>query len=143
MIRELTRAEAGRVAELFRQLWPEKGIEEEHIGDIIERYREEWGYWMYGYEDGGMLCGLITVSFRWTFFHDGEVATIEDLIVDEARRGEGIGSALVEFVEDKIIDDGRASGIEAISDLYREAAHGFWERCGYSRLAFQFRKEIP
>jgi GNAT superfamily N-acetyltransferase len=143
VIREVTREEAGRAAELFRQLWPDKGIEEEHVGSIIERYREEWGYWIYGYEDGGTLYGLITVSFRLTFFQDGDVATIEDLVVEEARRGQGIGTALVEFVEDKVVDDGRASGIETISDLYREATHGFWEKCGYSRLALQFRKEIP
>ena len=143
MIREVTREEAGRVAELFRQLWPDKGIEAKHVGSIIESYREEPGYWIFGYEDGGTLCGLITVSFRLTFFQDGEVATIEDLVVDEACRGQGIGTALVEFAEDKVVADDRASGIEAISDLCREAAHGFWEKCGYSRLAFQFRKEMP
>jgi GNAT superfamily N-acetyltransferase len=142
VIREVTRKEAERVAELFGQLWPDKGIEEEHVGSIIERYRVEPGYWIYGYEDGGTLCGLVTVSFRCTFFHDGEVASIEDLVVDEARRSEGIGAALVEFVEHKVVDDGRARGIEVISDLYREDAHSFWEMCGYSRLAFQFRKEM-
>jgi GNAT superfamily N-acetyltransferase len=86
---------------------------------------------------------LITVSFRWTFFRDGEVATIEDLVVDEARRRERIGAALAELVEHKVVDEGMASGMEAISDLYREATHRFWVTCGYSRLAFQFRKKMP
>lgn len=142
MIREVTREDADRVAELFRQLWPQKVIETERVRGMLVTYLEEPSYCIYGYEDEGTLCGLITVSFRCTFFQDGEVASIEDLVVDEARGREGIGAALVEFVEDKVVKNGRADGMEAISDLYREAAHGFWEKCGYSRLAFQFRKEM-
>ncbi|MGB3904309.1 MAG: GNAT family N-acetyltransferase [Anaerolineae bacterium] len=97
---------------------------------------------MYGYEAEGVLRGIITVSFRWALFHGGEVAIIEDLVVDESHRGKGIGQSLVRFAEDKIIEDRKAKAVEVNSDVHRVNTHGFWEKCGYSSLAFQFRKEV-
>jgi GNAT superfamily N-acetyltransferase len=88
-----------------------------------------------------VLQAIITVSVRWSLFYGGEVAIIEDLVVDEAHRGRGIGGTLVSFAEDKIIEARKAKAVEVNSDLHRVDAHDFWEECGYSKLAFQFRKE--
>jgi GNAT superfamily N-acetyltransferase len=68
---------------------------------------------------------------------------IEDLVVDEGHRGEGIGTALVKLVEERIVGEARVRAVEVNSDLGRDAAHDFWTRCGYACLAFQFRKVIP
>lgn len=65
---------------------------------------------------------------------------IEDLVVDACHKRAGIGTALVRFVEDKIVQHEGAVAIEVHSDLHREDAHIFWESLGYSRFAFQFRK---
>lgn len=142
MIRQVMQRDADRVAELLRRLWPGKRIEPENVGEIVERYGEDPDYWIYSYEEDGVLLGIITVSFRWTLFHQGEVAIVEDLVIGEAYRDRGIGSSLAKFVEDEIISDSRAKAVEVNSDLHRASAHRFWQRCGYSELAFQFRKEM-
>jgi GNAT superfamily N-acetyltransferase len=111
------------------------------VNSVAERYVEDPRYWILGYEDEGTLLGAVTVSFRWTLFRGGEVAIIEDLVVDTGHRGEGIGAALVRFVEDKIVQETGVRAIEVHSDFHREEAHTFWESIGYCRLAFQFRKE--
>ena len=141
MIREVTREDTGRVTELLRQLWPDKQIDDAGVRAILERYAEDPRYWILGYEREGTLLGVATVSFRWTLFRAGEVAVIEDLVVDAGHRMEGIGTALVRFVEDKIAQSEAAGAIEVHSDFHREDAHIFWENLGYRRLAFQFRKE--
>jgi hypothetical protein len=46
VIREVAREEAETVAELFGHLWPQKAIDTERVGGIIERYLEEPGYWI-------------------------------------------------------------------------------------------------
>jgi GNAT superfamily N-acetyltransferase len=142
-IRELTVADKDDVLELLGQLWPDKSIDPATAEGVIERYVKDPGYWIYGHEVEGALRGLVTASFRWTLFHDGQVATIEDLVVDEAHRGQGVGTALVRFVEDRIVKERKASAVEVNSDLDRDAAHEFWTGCDYTRLAFQFRKTIP
>ena len=109
---------------------------------IVERYVMDPQYWIYGYEVEGVLRGLVTVSFRWTLFHAGQVAIVEDLVVDEGFRGQSLGTALLDSVENRAIEEERARIVEVNSDLHRDAAHGFWERHGYARLAYQFRKAL-
>jgi GNAT superfamily N-acetyltransferase len=143
MIREVTRRDAGRVLELLGELWPDSAIDVTAREEVLEHYLAEPNYWCLGCEEGDDLRGLITVSFRWSLFHAGEVAVIEDLVVEGGHRGRGMGKRLVAFVEESIAGQDRAKAIEVNSDLHREAAQTFWERCGHSRLAFQYRKLVP
>ncbi len=140
-IREVTAADAGRVVELLSQLWPEKRMPYEKVAHLTERYVADPSYQIYGYEEQGIVVGIITVSLRWALFYQGQVAIIEDLVVDAAHRGEGIGRKLVRVIEDTVLADDKVKAIEVNSDFHREETHAFWERCGYSRHAFQFRKE--
>jgi GNAT superfamily N-acetyltransferase len=142
VIREVQQGDTADVLQLLRQLWPEGHLDEARIGAIVERYVGDPGYWIYGYEVEGVLRGLVTVSFRWTLFHAGQVAIIEDLVVDEGFKGQGMGTALLDFVENRVVEEGRARTVEVNSDLHRNAAHAFWERHGYARLAYQFRKAL-
>lgn len=142
MIREVTHSDAVRVMELLGELWPDKELEAGATEKVLEHYLAEPSYWCYGDDEEGRLKGLVTVSFRWSLFHGGEVALIEDLVVERGQRGRGIGRSLVGFVEECVAREGRAGTIEVNSDFHREAAQRFWERCGYARLAFQYRKEV-
>jgi GNAT superfamily N-acetyltransferase len=142
VIREVTVEDTDRVVGLLHQLWPEKRTDIAAMSGVVEKYVEDPRYWIFGYEDEGTLLGVITVSFRWTLFHGGEAAIIEDLIVDAGRRRKGIGAALVRLVENKIRRQRGVTAIEVESDLPRQEAHAFWESMGYSRLGFQFRKEM-
>jgi GNAT superfamily N-acetyltransferase len=142
VIRLVRQSDAEAVLQLLRQLWPERHVDQAGVSAAIERYVTDPQYWIYGYEVEGVLRGLATVSFRWALFHGGEVAILEDLVVDEGFRGQGIGTALVDFVEGRVVEEGRARVVEVNSDLHRGAAHDFWEKRGYSRLAYQYRKVL-
>jgi GNAT superfamily N-acetyltransferase len=142
VIRGVLREDTADVLQLLRQLWPDKHVDAALVGAIVERYIRDPQYWIYGYEVECVLRGVVTVSFRWTLFHAGQVAIVEDLVVDEGFRGQGIGSALLDFVENRVIEEGRARTVEVNSDLQRDAAHAFWEQRGYARLAYQFRKAL-
>jgi GNAT superfamily N-acetyltransferase len=143
MIRQVTDRDFSRVAELLHQLWPEKQIEYEELRKVVRRYIKESNYHIYGYEEKGILLGIMTISFRWAIFYEGKVAAIEELVVDRDHQGKGIGRKLVEFAEDTIIKKGKAKGIELSSDLRRRETHEFWKKCGYPKRAFQFRKKLP
>jgi GNAT superfamily N-acetyltransferase len=136
MVRAVTAQDSGRIIELLQQLWPEKGTEHEKMAQVLEEHVDGPGFWIYGYEDDGVLLGIITASFRWALYYEGEVAIIEDLIVDEVHRGKGIGRKLVRFAEDRIAEDNEVKAIELSSDFHREGAHEFREQCGYSKVAF-------
>ncbi len=142
MIREATYADIGGVVGLLQQLWPQKRIDYDRMREVIERYIGESRYGIYVCEEESGLVGVVTVSFRWALYYEGEAAIVEDLVVDEACRGRGIGSRLVSFVEDGVTRDRGLKAIEISSDFHREPAHGFWDKHGYVRRAYQFRKPL-
>jgi GNAT superfamily N-acetyltransferase len=142
MIRQITEKDFARLAELLRLLWPEKQFNYDELRKVLKKYIKESNYQIHGYEEKGILVGLVTVSYRWAVFYEGKVATIEELVVDQTRQGRGIGEKLVRFVEDVIVKDKKVKGIEMSSDLRRKSTHEFWEKLGYPKLAYQFRKEL-
>jgi GNAT superfamily N-acetyltransferase len=142
MIRQITDKDFSRVTELLHQLWPDKKIEYEEMRRVVRKYIKESNYEIYGYEEKGILIGVVTVSFRWAIFYEGKVATIEELVVDQAHQRKGIGRKLVKFTEDVIAENKKVKGIELSSDLRRKETHKFWEKCGYPKLAYQFRRVL-
>jgi ribosomal protein S18 acetylase RimI-like enzyme len=61
----------------------------------------------------------------------GVKAWIEDVVVDEAARGMGVGEALI----GALVDEARARGVRAVdltSRPTREAAHRLYQRLGFS-----------
>jgi PhnO protein len=142
MIRQITEKDFSRVVELLHQLWPEKKFNYDELRKVLKKYMKESYYEIDGYEEKGILIGLVTVSFRWAVFYEGKVATIEELIVDQAHQGRGVGKKLIKFAEDEIIRKNKAKGIELSSDLRRKETHKFWEKLGYPKSAFEFRKKL-
>lgn len=68
-------------------------------------------------------------------------ALIENIVVDETRRGAGVGEALVRYA----IDQARAAGcykLSLTSNKRRPDAHRFYERLGFSATHEGFRVEF-
>ena len=82
------------------------------------------------------------LTYREALYYGGDTTIIEDLVVDEAHQGQGIGTRLVERAEELARARG-CRGIELASDLHRDRAHRFWETLGYKREAYQFGKKLP
>ena len=141
MIRPLGKNDYDQVCNLLRQL---RSIKKHEIGTIVpvlKKYTSDPDYMIWGYEEDDRIVGFITVSLRQALLYEGKVAIIEDLIVEESHRCDGVCRKLVRFVED-IVESMGVKGIEANSDFQRSDTHDFWEECGYSKLAYQFRKGI-
>jgi ribosomal protein S18 acetylase RimI-like enzyme len=80
--------------------------------------------------DSGPIVGSATLSILRT--PSGIHARLEDVIVDSAMRGKGIGAALTE----EVIRIAKASGADYIaltSNPRREAANRLYQRVGFKR----------
>jgi GNAT superfamily N-acetyltransferase len=92
-------------------------------------------------ESAGALAGWIQISVS-RIFESPSFAEIAGLVVDEARRGEGLGPLLLRAAEDWA----RARGCRAVrvrSNVVRERAHAFYEREGYGKVKVQQVFEKP
>lgn len=89
----------------------------------------------------GAVIGCLTLSTMRVLHRPKPVGRISMLVVDESRRGAGIGARLVAAAEARL----RAMGcglIEVTSNARREPAHAFYERLGYERTSFRFARAL-
>jgi ribosomal protein S18 acetylase RimI-like enzyme len=80
-------------------------------------------------DDGEVLGTLTLVSYRVS---SGPKARIEDVIVDHAARGQGIGEALVRDAMRRATELGVRT-VELTSMPYRESANRLYRRLGFVR----------
>ena len=62
----------------------------------------------------------------------GVRAHLEDIVVDETVRGQGIGEALVRYALD-IAREAGANGVALTTNPQREAANRLYQRLGFNR----------
>jgi GNAT superfamily N-acetyltransferase len=89
----------------------------------------------------GAVVGLITTHIRHTMNHAAPLAQITLLVVDEARRGTGVGRELVTAAEEW----SRARGCKRIvvtTALQRAGAHAFYERLSYAHTGRRYGKDF-
>jgi GNAT superfamily N-acetyltransferase len=93
-------------------------------------------------ESGGAVVGVCQLSLLWHLQHaGGTAAEIESMHVSEVRRGEGIGSALVEAA----VAWARQRGcyrIQLTSNLVRLDAHRFYESNGFVPSHVGFKRQL-
>jgi len=130
-----------KVLPLLHQLWPAKPLDLGAARAIFDRglASENRAYLCAG--DGDEIIGFGTLIIRDCLWLQGDVGYICDLVVDQERRGTGVGTALVE----KMIEIARLRGclrVELDSGFHRTEAHRFYERRGFAKRAFLFSRVL-
>jgi GNAT superfamily N-acetyltransferase len=90
----------------------------------------------------GEIAGWIGVYIFRTVETDPR-AEVSGLVVDEARRSQGVGKALLDWAE-TWASEHACDSITVRSNVIRERAHGFYQRHGFQHVKTQktFRKKL-
>ena len=92
-------------------------------------------------DEAGHVVGLLSASQRWTLWHSGPCALIEELVVDESARRQGIGRALIQAA----LDWARAHGcseVEISTEQDNLNAQAFYRRLGFESAALLLEYEM-
>ena len=85
-------------------------------------------------DDGGTLAGYVMAVEFGTLFANGAVVQVEELFVEEGKRGAGTGQALVAAV----VEWARQRGAVEVTVPTRRAG-AYYERLGFERTADYYR----
>jgi GNAT superfamily N-acetyltransferase len=93
------------------------------------------------FDDGQELLGMVTVSVHATLHHFGRVAIVDEMVVTENARGQGVGKALMNWAKEQAIDMG-ADALELHSAEFRNNAHAFYEALGFQHKGSVFSTKL-
>ncbi len=145
-IRQATIEDSPVIARLMTQLMEASGYEDwpissEQIEDTLRKMANNDAYQVLLAEDKGQVVGLLGLSFRHTLFHPAPTALIDELVVDQGHRGQGIGRRLMA----EAIKRCRAAGcceVEVSTERSNEAAQEFYRQHGFNHEAVLFELEF-
>lgn len=137
-IRDAQAADAEQIAALLAQLgYPTQASA---VESRLERLRVVGDRVVVAELDGGVV-GLAHLQVAPAIERDRPAGKIGALVVDEARRGRGIGRALVEELE----AEARARGCELLfltTSERRADAHAFYERVGLEQTGRRYARTL-
>jgi ribosomal protein S18 acetylase RimI-like enzyme len=141
IIREAERADLPDVLALYAQPEIDNG-EVLPLGaaeDIYRQFKTYPHYKLYVAEQHGRILGSYALLIMHNLGHLGAPsALVEDVAVDPASQGEGIGQAMMRHA----MAEARAAGCYKLalsSNAKRERAHAFYEKLGFERHGYSFR----
>ena len=144
-IREAERADLPAVLRLLRALDPPLAPEPDPAAAerVFARFAAYPDYAVYLAEDDGEPVGtfslLILDNLAHGFVPEG---IVENVVVAEGRRGQGLGAAMMRFAMDRCAEAG-CYKLALSSNARREDAHRFYERLGFVRHGLSFSVPIP
>jgi GNAT superfamily N-acetyltransferase len=95
-------------------------------------------YAVYLAEEDGVPVGTFALLVMDNLAHDGAPeGVVENVVVAEGRRGQGIGRALMRFAMDRCAEAG-CYKLVLSSNVRREAAHRFYEALGFVQHGLSF-----
>ena len=91
----------------------------------------------YVYEENNRVLGFISIHIQKLLHHSGNIAEIQELIVDENVRGKGIGKQLFEKARFIAIEN-ECMQLEVCCNQKRKESHKFYESQGMTNNHYKF-----
>ena len=125
-VRTLKKEDALRVAELIKQL-TKNIVEPENLVSRLEKMADPKNYQYFVAEVDGKVMGFAGLCW-YLIPSKGLVAWVEEVVVDEAARGQGLGKKLM----NKLLELAQTKGCAVVKlTTGNPAARGLYEKLGF------------
>jgi glucosamine-phosphate N-acetyltransferase len=138
-LRPCRRDDFDGVLALLRQLWPDKPLDPAALRAIFGQTLSSGNPVYLCAAENGTIVGFGSLTVRSSLWQEGNLGHVDELVVDAAHRGRGIGTQLLEG----LVALAKAKGcrrIELDSAFHRDEAHRFYEKRGFENRACLFSK---
>ena len=93
------------------------------------------------FDDGQEIVGMISVSVHHTLHHSGWVALVDEMVVSEKVRRQGVGKDLMDWAKVEARKLG-ADTLELHSAVYRKDAYAFYQSLGFKPISHVFSTKL-
>lgn len=138
-IRVCQPADFDGVVVLLDQLWPGKPLDGEALRRVYDRALASDRQFYFCAVCDRQVVGFGSLAIKSNLWNEGVVGFVDELVVQAAHRGRGIGSRIL----DRLCAEARERGcqrLELDSAFHRKEAHAFYERRGLTSRAFLYTK---
>lgn len=132
--------DAEQICELVRDELGYTNKTPDEVRSALRKMLDDDNYFTLVVEGDGKILGYIS-AVRGVSFEMGEYCRILTFAVRKKCQGQGLGTALITLVEAKARTDG-AEFITLSSQFKRTEAHEFYEKLGYIKTSFAFKKKL-
>jgi ribosomal protein S18 acetylase RimI-like enzyme len=135
-LRTITQDDLGAVLDLYRQcedflaLGPERTASMAMVLKDIEISQSEGGLFCGVYAVGGRMIGVVDFVPS-NFERDPHIAFISLLMISPSFRKQGIGTMIVELIQNEIRKDAQVTAILSAVQVNNPQALQFWQKNGY------------
>ncbi len=139
-LRIATAADLPAVLSLYRQLGQDDGsvLEPAEAARILQRMREYPDYQLHVAVIDDMVVATFALLIMDNLAHRGaKSAILEDVVVAESRRGQGIGKRMMAHIGELCREKG-CYKIALSSNRHRTAAHKFYESLGFELHGYSY-----
>jgi ribosomal protein S18 acetylase RimI-like enzyme len=140
-VRRCGAADFEDVLALLRQLWPGTALDRDALRAVFDRAIASDAQDYLCAVEGERVIGFASLTVKNNLWQAGHLGHVDELVVDEAHRGRGVGTLLL----NELIAVARQRGcrrIELDSAFHREEAHRFYVRQGFESRAYLFSKSL-
>jgi GNAT superfamily N-acetyltransferase len=138
-VRAATQDDAGSIAVLMTQLGYSSTPLQMH--PRLARILSHPEYGVIVAEISRDVVGVVILHAEWGLEYDSSYGRVMGLVIDERRRGEGLGTLLMQHAERWCAERG-ADRVVLTSATRRTAAHGFYKAIGYEETGVRFAKRL-
>lgn len=140
-IRSPKKSEFSQILKLLKQLWPNKEINQEKLRNSFLRGLILNDQYYLIAKSSNIITGFASLTIKNNLWQEGNLAHIDEIIVDKLYRGKGIGKNLM----DKLIEIAKEKDcrkIELESAFHRKKAHEIYEKNNFINRAYVFSKDL-
>lgn len=141
VIREIESQDYISIIAIWRNALGLLSVTDENVAQTFEKMKGDSRYCTFVADMDGNVVGFATIVETLAIDQPNGYIKVNGLAVLPEFQHRGIGKMLMERVE-KMADERNISLIGLASGFQRTGAHEFYERLGYQKLSFWFRKSI-
>lgn len=141
VIREIERKDYEAVAAIWRDVLGFSSATDESVARTYGKMKGDSRYCTFVADADGEIAGFVTTVETLAVDHPDGYIKMNGLAVLPEFQRRGIGKMLMERVEQLAVE-WNASAIGLASGFQRAGAHAFYERLGYQKTSFWFRKNV-